>query len=202
MPLLKETALQPGSDVRIINLNTGGIRAMIPPDFPLDFSSPSLFSGRLPYEPWHWRWIGQYIFKFHMTRYLVSKLGLAMLTVDLQRRLDEAGIPIMCVSLHPGGTKTEGLLEANRWVMLPIVHLFFLTEDQGSWHTLYRATDGEMRRAFEENKGKYFEAVGGASHPGHPYMQDPMKTRAVWDMTQKEVDEYLEKSDLTPLLRW
>lgn len=201
MPLLKAAALAPDSDVRIVNTGTNAHRLFISDNYPLDFSSPALWSAELPYMPWVWNYFGRFCFKNDMVRYGLSKLTLAMLTRDLQRRLDAANIPIICTSPHPGAVATPGLHELVTPMFLVIVRLVFLSEDQGSWHQLFMATDKAVRQDPERYKGVYFEQFG-TPHPGHASLRNEEACRQVWENTAKEVDSYLSKAGLEALPKW
>lgn len=198
MPLLKTAAAAPDSDVRIVNTCSRAHRGSVPASFPLDFSAPALWDGSLPYEPWQWRYVGSLLFKSHMVRYGVSKLTLAMLTRDLQRRLDVAGVPIICVAPHPGGVASPGLHEHARPGFIRLVQSRLLSEDEGSWHQLFIATDPAVRRDADRFKGRYCEEIG-QSHPGHALLSDDEACRNVWENTAKQVDSYLAEAGLQPL---
>ncbi|KAE8167278.1 hypothetical protein BDV40DRAFT_295862 [Aspergillus tamarii] len=96
LPLLKKTArLTPG--VRIINVSSRvhlalptGIRFNSLDDFNRDFGSEDDHqSNRL--------------------RYGLSKLAMVLFSKEIQRRANEEGIPLLAMSMHPGGVRTDGV---------------------------------------------------------------------------------------------
>ncbi|KAE8419861.1 hypothetical protein BDV36DRAFT_293752 [Aspergillus pseudocaelatus] len=96
LPLLKKTArLTPG--VRIINISSRvhlalptGVRFNSLGDFNRDFGSEDDHqSNRL--------------------RYGLSKLAMVLFSKEIQRRANEDRIPLLAMSMHPGGVKTVGV---------------------------------------------------------------------------------------------
>lgn len=201
MPLLKTATLAKDADVRIVNVSTNAHYMFVPGNFPLDLTKPSIFDGSLPYLPWVWSYVFRFCFKTNMVRYGLSKLTLLLLTQELQRRLDEAGIPIICLSPHPGGVKSPGLLSIVKPIFLPVVHLAFISEDEGSRHQLYLATDNGVRRQADKFKGKYSETLGNVD-AGHALLGNEARGREIWDTTAKEVDRYLKTIGEKPLPEW
>lgn len=200
MPLLKTAAAAPNSDVRIVNTGSNAHHIFVPDDYPVPVDSPSLWEGPVPYETLKWRFLGRFCFRGNMIRYGISKLTLAMLTRDLQRRLDAAGIPILCLSPHPGSVASAGIYDLATPIFSVAVRLVFLSEDEGSWHNLLAATDETVRRDAENFKGRYLEKRG-VPHPGHALLRDEEACRQVWENTTREVDSYLSKAGLEPLPR-
>ena len=118
-----------------------------------------------------------------------SKLANLLFTLELQRRLDDAGSDVRAVAAHPGwsatnlqshtGSRIQGLFMAigNK--------LIAQSEEQGAWPTLYAATEDLAGAAyvgpdgFQEGRGhpKLVGRSGAAS--------DADTARRLWDLSEK-----------------
>lgn len=118
-------------------------------------------------------------------RYYASKLANALHLVELDRRLQAAGSPVMAAGCHPGVATTEldrhSLLARVAFrIMAPMLN----SPAQGAWPTLQAATDPSA------SAGSYFgpQRFGGASGPSGParlggQATDLDQARRLWDLS-------------------
>ncbi|KAJ3788752.1 hypothetical protein GGU10DRAFT_409782 [Lentinula aff. detonsa] len=128
LPLLKRTATEPNSHVRIVNITSIAARGAHKPDF------TNLDTLNRPF------WIT-------VVRYANSKLFNMLFTNELQKRLE--GTRIYCLSVHPGVISTDIWLGMNQsWPWLSPLHAIrrrlMLTPYQGALTQLYAATSPEV----------------------------------------------------------
>ncbi|OLN85423.1 putative oxidoreductase C736.13-like protein 8 [Colletotrichum chlorophyti] len=200
LPLLKKAANQEGSDVRIVTLSSNVNYAMLPQNFEFTFESTSFLTTPVPYYPWQWRYLVRHIFYVDMIRYAVSKLANLLFAQELQRLMDEQGLPILSISVHPGGVDSEGCKDIGNAVF-SLVRSTFLTPDQGAITTLFAATAEKVRQNPETFKGKYLEPYGKVVTP-HPVSKNQKQVKGMWDNTTLEVNKHLAKAGLEPLQNW
>ena len=173
----------------------------LPENYEFDFTSPSFVSGVLPYEPWTWLWFQKPLFDVNMVLYALSKLANALFAQELQRHLDEQGVPILSLSLHPGEAGTDGSLSIFAGPFKSLLRQVMLTSDQGSYHTLFAATAGEIRERAEKYKGRYMVPMGEVKAV-HPVAEDEEQARKLWETTAAEVDRYLAEIGHGALPEW
>ncbi|KAK2046229.1 daunorubicin C-13 ketoreductase [Colletotrichum somersetense] len=201
LPLLKEATKQKGTDVRIITVSSNATYVMLPSNYPFAFNSPSLLKSPVPYYPMLWRYFFRRIFFVDMVRYGVSKVANLLFAQELQRLMDEQGLPILSISVHPGGVATEGTKTIGNLAFLFLRAAVFLSVDQGAATSLFAATAREVRENSEKFKGKYLEPFGKVVTP-HPVAKDKEQVRGMWDYTTTEVNKYLTEIGLAPLQEW
>ncbi len=103
------------------------------------------FRGATRYRPW--REYGQ------------SKLACLMFAIEMQQRLDRAGIPIRSLAAHPGGTRTD--LQRHS-LMSRMLGFMMMDVQQGTLPTLYAATEPTAQG------GEYFGPDGIYEMRGYP----------------------------------
>ncbi|KAI0790325.1 NAD-P-binding protein [Abortiporus biennis] len=181
LPLLKETAKEPGSDVRVvtvssnaINMLSKGVRFRNRDDFNNELAK-SVFPG--------------------MARYALSKLANALFAKELQKKLDEEKVPILCLSLHPGAVKTERSVEfaSNlsmflRTLLKAAQSLFFIPTEQGSYASVFAAVAPTVRAEPEKYKGAYLTPPGVISKPSKD-AENPELAKELWDTTESLLKE-------------
>ncbi|KAJ6026556.1 hypothetical protein N7460_011373 [Penicillium canescens] len=113
LPLLKNALKAKETDVRIINLSSLAHVSVLPHTFKFKFDSAACLSNPVPSHPWQWRFLGRFIFWFDMVRYAVSKAAVVLFTKELQHRLDEQGLLVITIAVHPGEVATEGVMTIN-----------------------------------------------------------------------------------------
>ncbi|KAI0730003.1 NAD-P-binding protein [Fomitopsis betulina] len=152
LPLLKRTAQQPNSDVRIVMLTSEGHR--MPPkdchfrsidDFNREFKGESLASSR---------------------RYNLSKYMGVLHVKELQRQLDAEGAPIIVTAVHPGVVNTDGVQNfahsAGTFkapVYAFIANAFFTSPEKGAYSTVFAAASPAVRED-PKYKGGYIVPPG------------------------------------------
>ncbi|KZT34655.1 NAD(P)-binding protein [Sistotremastrum suecicum HHB10207 ss-3] len=116
LPLLKKTAAQPGADVRIVNVSSTA-HTMIDSksDAPPRFDTKEAFNRK--YDD---TWLGM------LKRYGFSKLAQILHSKYLQSQFDAASIPIICLSVHPGGIQTPGVMNGTIYYPFYIKGLFWI----------------------------------------------------------------------------
>ena len=194
-PLLMKAASDPKADVRIITMSSNAQTAILPANYQLDFADPNVFRGILPYVPWQWRYLLKNLFHVDMFRYGVTKLATVLHAQELQRRLDQQGLPILSISVHPGGVLTDDVLDIFVRPMRPFVARIMITDDEGSYTSLFAATEKQVRQHPEVYKGKYLIPFGKVA-PAHPLANNPAHGKALWDTTTKELNAYFERQGL------
>lgn len=95
--------MEKNADVRIVNISSIAPATFLPVDFEFSFDSSTLLTNPVPSYPKSWRFLGRFIFGFDMIRYSISKVGVALFTQELQHKLDTRELPILSLSVHPGG---------------------------------------------------------------------------------------------------
>ncbi|KAL4242751.1 NAD(P)-binding domain superfamily protein [Abortiporus biennis] len=152
LPLLKETAKEPGSDVRIVSVSSDALKFL---------STGTRFRNREDFNDEH----AKAMFP-GMARYGRSKLANTLFIKELQKRLDEEKIPILCLSLHPGSVKTEHSVEyATKLstVLSPLYKvalMFFTPPDKGAYASIFAAVGPTVRAEPEKYKGVYLHPPG------------------------------------------
>ena len=107
---------------------------------------------------------------FRWTAYGQSKLANLMFALELDRRLREAGSPILSVAAHPGYAATNLQWAAapllDRGVMLAL-NVFAQSADMGALPTLYAATAPDLAG------GTFVGPDGIGEQRGHPRIVSP-----------------------------
>lgn len=171
LPTLEKTAAQPGADVRIVDLTSGGHRLAPAPGFDPDFVRTDMAS----YSTWR--------------RYGVSKLANILFTVELAKRYPA----IKCAAVHPGGVATNlsdtffgsapWYLKTPLGVLKPLVPYLTSSPEQGALTQLWAATGKDVE------SGKYYEPVA-VQKPGSTYAQDEKLAEKLWDWTEAELAKH------------
>ncbi|EJC97974.1 NAD-binding protein [Fomitiporia mediterranea MF3/22] len=158
LPLLKKTAEQPGSDVRIVNVSSDGHK-FLPND--LHFKSKDDFNvnyGNSFLQSWK--------------RSSVSNLLRILWTRELQRRLIEEGSSIIAVALSPGSVHTENtdmIVIRLKWpistLFFALVRLTFMNVRDGAGTLIIAALSPKVRTEADKYKGGYLTPIGKLGKP-------------------------------------
>ncbi|KAI0751787.1 NAD-P-binding protein [Daedaleopsis nitida] len=153
LPLLKRTAQEPNSDVRIVVVNSHSHK-FCPSDLRfrnLDDLNREFADTMFP----------------QFLRYALSKTMQLMFAGELQRRLDDTGSPIMCMAADPGEVQTEGVQAYTDSVgplLGPLYRLValltFQTPAQGARCPLFCAASPEPRAEPIAYRGAYLSNGG------------------------------------------
>ncbi|KAE8380172.1 hypothetical protein BDV26DRAFT_257827 [Aspergillus bertholletiae] len=178
LPLLKKTAcMEPG--VRVVNVSSRvhlalptGIRFDSVDDFNRDFGSEDDHqSNRL--------------------RYGLSKLAMVLFSKEIQRRVNEDGIPMLATSMHPGGVRTDGVTR-------------YFGEGNDRLNDLLTPLDGALTPLFaaahplpfierERYGGAYlvpFGGIGNTSEDG----ENKQLAKDLWDTSERLLKDVLSSS--------
>ncbi|KAL4253094.1 NAD(P)-binding domain superfamily protein [Abortiporus biennis] len=181
LPLLKQTAKEPGSDVRIVSLSSDTIKLL---------GTGTRFRNRDDFNDEH----AKAIFP-GMWRYSRSKLADALFIKKLQRRLDDEKVPIVCLSLHPGSVKTEHGTEAAsnmsfiiKASLYKFALYFFSPPEKGSYASVFAAVGPAVRADPEKYKGAYLHPPGVIAKPSKD-AEDMELAAELWDTTERLLNE-------------
>ncbi|CAL1696221.1 unnamed protein product [Somion occarium] len=175
-PLLEKTAREPGSDVRIVNVSSM-THSMVK-----DAKFDSLQEFNKTYE-------GSWLPPANMKRYAMSKLANILWTNELQRRYDEKGVPITCITIHPGGVLTDSALDQLRklplsGLLIAISRLFSYEPEEGSFTTLYAAASPAVRQNPAAYRAKYIAPITKVVEPS-TQARNPNLAKTLWNSTEK-----------------
>ncbi|KAI0336796.1 NAD-P-binding protein [Cubamyces sp. BRFM 1775] len=177
LPLLVQTAKEPGSDVRIVMVASGTIR---------------MLKGREV----HFRDINDFNLKFSgiladMNRYALSKLANVLYAKQLQKKFDFEGIPITVMSLHPGSVNTEGLSKdpsMQTFLVGPVIKSllgwFFVSPSEGAYTSVFAAASPVVKAERDRYKGAWLEPPGKLVTPPTPHAEDKELAEELWKTTE------------------
>ncbi|GAB4529068.1 MAG: oxidoreductase [Anaerolineales bacterium] len=122
--------------------------------------------------------------------YQRSKLANLMFTLELQRRLEAAGMPSIAVAAHPGVSYTNlaryMLKGFTARLAAPLFRLLTQSTEMGALPTLRAATDPQAQG------GQYFGPGGRREIRGYPVVvqfvdaaRDPQVARRLWEVSEK-----------------
>ncbi|KAI9508241.1 NAD-P-binding protein [Russula earlei] len=150
LTVLEKTALEPGSDVRIVNVSSVAHRWVPNPRYDNLEALNNDFANT---------------WKPKTNVYAYTKLANVLWTNELQRRFDAERIPITAMSVHPGNVMSEG--NVNLFTSLTFgrlinwgFSLFFISPHDGGYTPAWAAAS---RKVFEERnryKGTYLVPYG------------------------------------------
>ncbi|OSD01954.1 NAD-P-binding protein [Trametes coccinea BRFM310] len=176
LPLLKRTAQEPGSDIRIVAVLSSehsecphDVRFRDLDDFNREFAEKSF---------------PQFL------RYAFSKLMQWMFMRELQHKLEE-GVPILCLGVDPGQVNTEGVRAyANSVgpILSPIytliANLFFAPPTKGAYGAVFAAASPVPRAREKEYKGALLKN-SGAKTSASPLADKAELRRELWETTER-----------------
>ncbi|KAK7017209.1 NAD-binding protein [Favolaschia claudopus] len=175
LPLLKQTAAEPNSDVRIIALTSAAHTMVNPETFATKESLNRQYGDSM---------------KGYLTTYGNTKLAIILHIKALQKRLSAEGALITCVSVHPGAITTAGGQKFVRslplvgWgvakVLMPMV---FGSWEEGALTVLYAAVAGPR----DGLRGEYVTPKG-IEAPSKEAMDERL-SEEVYETTERVVRE-------------
>ncbi|KAF8191211.1 NAD-P-binding protein [Pholiota molesta] len=179
IPLLQQTAKEPDSDVRIVNV-TSIVHKLVPASVKFnDVSDFNINYARRPFSG--------------MTRYGHSKFMLSLWTRTLQRQLDNPTAPITVISIHPGGVDTF----SHKWIFPRffqwLVGLAIAQPEVGAYNSAFAAAGKRIKENRSAYKGAYLQSqpTGTIAEPHKGILDDDLGERL-----QKTTDKFLEDMGL------
>jgi NAD(P)-dependent dehydrogenase (short-subunit alcohol dehydrogenase family) len=195
LPLLRQTAAQTGSDVRIVNISSDGYRTA---PKPTGFVPEICTTDMATYNVW--------------TRYGQSKLANILFARELGVRCPE----ILSVSLHPGSVNT-GMVQSfiknypiAAFFLRPLWNLVSVDAAHGAYTQLWAAVapikgkgkgkvkakangmSGNAATIPEVENGAYYTPVAKLTHPGHfaaATAANKDLSRKLWEWTETEFEK-------------
>lgn len=170
LPTLTKTAARPDSDVRIINLSSGGYR--MAPKEGIDFDHPDLPNSGI------WGRYGQ------------SKLANIKFTQALAAKYPA----ITSIAIHPGGVDTH-LGDTFRNNYFPwlnsrtVAWLILKTADDGARNQLWAAAAPKGEGFGKVENGVYYTPVG-IKDGGNNLVKNGQLTEKLWDWSEEELKRH------------
>jgi len=184
IPLMIETARQPGTDVRIVNLTSDAHR-----DFPLKEIKLERFED-LNFDSKIWSKL-----RAGLHRYAHTKLLNILWTKGLQKRFDdsEQAVPITVIAVHPGVVKT---FRKEEWPLVVRLYgfVFGVKVERGAYNPVFAAASKQVAEEREKYKGKYMEPKPriGTIYAPSPIANSDKNVEDLWRITE----EFLQKIEL------
>ncbi|KAG9016705.1 hypothetical protein FRB90_002427 [Tulasnella sp. 427] len=189
LPLLKKTAEEPGSDVRIVAVGSGTI-SMPPPITKLStIEDLYLTEGSGPIAA--------------TSRYGTSKLCHVLLIKELQSRLDSTSTRITCLNADPAVVATAGAAESIAWVPTSplrgiawrILKSFLYSPDDGAASSKFATSSKRVSEDREMWKGAYvLSPVEVIQLEGQ--MNDSELAGKFWRLAERVCEEVLRDGQL------
>ncbi|GAA5986055.1 hypothetical protein JCM11641_005540 [Rhodosporidiobolus odoratus] len=177
LPLLEQTAIETGSDVRIVLVSSNACMT-VPKTW--DFVDVSTLNATLADTG-----KDKDETPTQMTRYGVSKMLGTLYFEDLQQRLPQRRSKVLAISLNPGPTQTDGT-HSMPFPFTLIVPLMFQPTAYGANNTLFALTAPEVRADATQYGGKYLEPVGRVRKvPAPPSFTTQAKKEKVKKVTRE-----------------
>ncbi|PPR08292.1 hypothetical protein CVT24_002450 [Panaeolus cyanescens] len=174
MPLLKKTAQEAGSDVRIVNVVSYGHKLISAKGVKFDAIEDMRPQFAWSLSPW-------------MMQYGHNKLMMVMWNIALQEKLDQdSAAPITMICLHPGAIDTFSHRTWFPVVVKWLVSFFMLEPPAGAYNSVFAAAAKKVRDNREEYKGSYLDSrPTGAIATPNPAALDRKLREDLWNVTAK-----------------
>jgi len=180
LPLMKTTANESGSDVRIVNV-ASMLHAQVKPT---TFATKEAFN-----KDYGTSWTSV------LNTYGNSKLATVLYTKALQTRLSAESVPITCVTLHPGAINTSGAAKIMGGFPLLgwFIKNYVLSLALGTWRSgamtvAFAGAGKEVATEREKYRGAYLVPVGKIAAPSS-YALDVRLQTEVYESTEKFIKE-------------
>ena len=173
LPTLLSTSKLANSDVRIINLSSGG-HNFAPPNG--GFLPETVKTEMAEWSTWR--------------RYGQSKLANVLFTHELARR--HPGIT--SVAIHPGSVQTNlGLAFMSRypratWMASWVIAPFVRTVENGALNQLWAVSAKKGEKAKEVRSGAYYVPLANAEGESR-WAKDESLAKKLWEWSEGEVEE-------------
>ncbi|KAJ7280145.1 NAD-P-binding protein [Mycena rebaudengoi] len=181
LPLMKRTAAEPGSDVRIVGVSSN-IHSRVAPD---TFATKDALNKNFGDST-----LGRF------DTYGYSKLANILHIKALQTRLDAEDVRITCLTLNPGAVRTNGAEAAIAtipylgWFLKNVVTpVFFGSIRQGGMAVAFAAAAPEVVGPLHDKyKGAYLTPIGVIGTPSKS-ARDPRLREELYETTEMVVRE-------------
>ncbi|KAF8659872.1 hypothetical protein AX16_001756 [Volvariella volvacea WC 439] len=190
LPLLKKTAKQPGSDVRIITLSSVA-HSHLPFINGLKFRSIEdlnrVFKGTF--------FVPKKYFHYGKSSAFNPPLNI-LFNIELARRLRDDNV--LAISLHPGAVRTSYTYTHElpfQPLSSTIINFFFMTPEKGAVTSLIAAASPIPREHRRRYHGAYLVPYGKIQAPSKQ-AQDPVLAKELWETTERVVGEILGRHKL------
>jgi len=179
LPLMKETAKESGSDVRIVNVSSLAHTRV----------KPETFATREVFNKDYGNSVSGYL-----DTYGNSKLANVLHIKELQKRLIAESVPITCIAAHPGAVKTvgsDGFLASIPYFggfLKRIGPLVFGPWRNGAMTVAFAAAGKEVGGQREKYRGVYMVPIAAIAPPSK-YALDERLQRECYESTEKFIAE-------------
>lgn len=187
--------------MRIITLSSAAISVFLQANFSFDLSGSKSLSQPITSYPWSWKLVAKHIFNVDMVRYAASKAGNALFALKLQHILDEQRLSILSLSVHPGAVDTGGAYDVGGRIFHLLQRSSAISPLDGAITALFAATSPTVRKNSSTYAGKFLIPFGEVDK-GHQMLTEEDQVSGLWNVTQSEVNMYLQKNGLPSLLAW
>ncbi|CDO76362.1 hypothetical protein BN946_scf185011.g26 [Trametes cinnabarina] len=184
LPILKKTAQEPTSDVRVVCLNSARHYHC-----PSDVRFRSLDDLNRDFENTAFP---------RLLRYSYTKIMQLLFIRELQHRLDEQGVSILLIAVDPGEVNTEGVQAYANSVgplLAPlyrtIANLTFVTPSKGAYGPVFAAASPIPRAQSDAYRGAYLKPAGTLAK-SNPIADREDLRKELWETT----DEFLKSLGL------
>jgi len=179
LPVMKKTALEPGSDVRIVNVSSVAHRWVPNPRY----DSLEAFNNDFT-NTW----------KPKTNVYAYTKLANVLWTKELQRQFDAKKIPITAMSVHPGNVMSEGNVKLFTSLTLGSLinwffSLFFISPHDGGYTPAWAAASSRVSEDRETFKGKYLVPYGAIEEASEDAKRSDL-AKELWETTERVLQNF------------
>ncbi|KZT13259.1 NAD-P-binding protein [Laetiporus sulphureus 93-53] len=183
LPILKKTASEPNSDVRIVDVSSDGYDAI---RHPIHFRTIEDFNPEYKENVFPWP---------ALMRYCYSKLLVVLHVTELQRRLNEEGVPILVLTTHPDLSSASATDGVQKWsnslgtgiiaaFVAWVIAWFFTLPTVGAYSTVFAAAGPEVRAEPRKYRGGYICPPNKLTKLSDK-ATDPDTAKELWGLTEK-----------------
>ncbi|KAJ7367510.1 NAD-P-binding protein [Mycena albidolilacea] len=176
LPLMKETAKESGSDVRIVNVSSmahSRVKAET-------FATREAFNKNYGDS-----------FNGYLNTYGYSKLANVLHIKALQKRLTAASIPITCIAVHPGAVRTvgsdgfvAGISYLGGFLKKYVAPLVFQPWRYGAMSVAFAAAGTEVAEKQETYRGVYIVPIAAIAPPSKSALDERLQEEC-YETTEK-----------------
>ncbi|KAI0052750.1 NAD-P-binding protein [Auriscalpium vulgare] len=179
LSLMERTAQLPYSDVRIVNVSSVAHRWVPNPRYDSFEAFNNDFSDT---------------YKAKTNLYGYTKLANVLWTNELQRRFDDAGIPITAMAVHPGNVMSEGNVKLFTSLTFGRLinwgfSLFFLSPLDGGYTPAWAAAAKKIAENRGAYKGKYIVPFGLLEEASPDALREDLAAD-LWVTTERILEQY------------